>query len=616
MAAQKLWEKRNKVRLVEEMAGMSEIWSRVNNTWLETNKNQEAQTTNAVGDGSRFLVAMTKKLTMELSVDVAEAVVVYEGLMFARRMSILNVMVKEDADNHKKASSSLLFQSSDDEEANEDLSLKIVEKALRMREAKLKPNDGVLDGEGGVDVGVDAAEIKTKRKKKKAKKVESEDRTVIVAEEQETVEAIKPSETNESTEASTVQMGDNIVLRKLLRGPRYFDPPDSNWVTCYNCGEGGHTAANCKVAKRKRPCFVCGSLEHSVKQCNKGRDCFICKKGGHRAKDCPEKHTSGSKSSTACLKCGNSGHDMFSCMTSYSLDDLKVVLIHVICSPFSNFLSLATLKYNVMSAKNLATYAVSKILMMFHICNADIPQARKRNRDLSNTRTPRSYKEKDYMGHKSAPPDMGKARKKKKVLTEDIGVTTPKKSKRRGGWTFEDPGEYSSPKFKERGATTAKKPKRRGGWMTEDPAEFSSPKFKEKSKHRGGWITEDPGEFSSPRFKEKSKHRGGWITEDPGEFSSPRFKEKSKHRGGWIMEDPGQFPPPTFTNRWMSPGTPSSRSTGNFYPYNGGSHTPAPRWMGHPGSSKSQGSANSYQRRFSASRFGNSSSDQPRYDWW
>lgn len=56
------------------------------------------------------------------------------------------------------------------------------------------------------------------------------------------------------------------------------------------------------------------------------QDCFICKKGGHRAKDCLEKHTSRSKSVAICLKCGNSGHDMFSCRNDYSPDDLKVVL--------------------------------------------------------------------------------------------------------------------------------------------------------------------------------------------------------------------------------------------------------------------------------------------------
>lgn len=90
------------------------------------------------------------------------------------------VEYEEDAENDKKASSSLAVVSSDDEEANEDLSLKIVEKALRMREAKLVPNDGVVDGDGGGDISVDSAEVKMKRKKKKVKKVESGDQSVSI----------------------------------------------------------------------------------------------------------------------------------------------------------------------------------------------------------------------------------------------------------------------------------------------------------------------------------------------------------------------------------------------------------------------------------------------------
>lgn len=55
-----------------------------------------------------------------------------------------------------------------------------------------------------------------------------------------------------------------------------------------------------------------------------GQDCFICKKGGHRAKNCPEKNTSGLQNSKICLKCGVSGHDMFSCRNDYSPEDLQV----------------------------------------------------------------------------------------------------------------------------------------------------------------------------------------------------------------------------------------------------------------------------------------------------
>ncbi|MCI05746.1 zinc finger CCHC domain-containing protein 7-like, partial [Trifolium medium] len=96
------------------------------------------------------------------------------------------------------------------------------------------------------------------------------------------------------------------------RGPRYFDPPDSSWGACYNCGEEGHAAVNCTAAKRKKPCYVCGGLGHAAKQCTKAQSCYICKKGDHRAKDCPEKHMTprASKSLTEiqCYVCKTFGH--------------------------------------------------------------------------------------------------------------------------------------------------------------------------------------------------------------------------------------------------------------------------------------------------------------------
>lgn len=54
----------------------------------------------------------------------------------------------------------LVFSSDDnDDEANQDLSLKIVEKALRMREAKLSPNDAVLNGIDCVDSPLQQPEL-------------------------------------------------------------------------------------------------------------------------------------------------------------------------------------------------------------------------------------------------------------------------------------------------------------------------------------------------------------------------------------------------------------------------------------------------------------------------
>ncbi|XP_019433543.1 PREDICTED: zinc finger CCHC domain-containing protein 7-like isoform X1 [Lupinus angustifolius] len=164
------------------------------------------------------------------------------------------------------------------------------------------------------------------------KKTESGDQSVIIVpEEQETVKTIEATE--------NVQLGNNIVLRKLLRGPRYFDPPDSGRGSCFNCGVEGHVALNCTEERRKKPCYVCGGLGHNAKQCTNnvstGKNCFLCNKGGHRAKNCPEKHGNASEVLRICLKCGNSGHDMFSCKNDYRLDDLEEIRCYI-CKRFGH----------------------------------------------------------------------------------------------------------------------------------------------------------------------------------------------------------------------------------------------------------------------------------------
>ncbi|KAM7259363.1 hypothetical protein ACFE04_015104 [Oxalis oulophora] len=118
-----------------------------------------------------------------------------------------------------------------------------------------------------------------------------------------------------------VQIPDNLVMRKLLRGPRYFDPPDTgSWETCPS-------------SQRKKTCFLCGSLEHLAKECQK--DCYISEKRKNRAKKCPQKNINGPENDKICLKCLCSGHDMWSCNYNYSLEDLKEIQCYV-CKSFGH----------------------------------------------------------------------------------------------------------------------------------------------------------------------------------------------------------------------------------------------------------------------------------------
>ncbi|KAG7559547.1 Zinc finger CCHC-type [Arabidopsis thaliana x Arabidopsis arenosa] len=236
----------------------------------------------------------------------------------------------------------------DDDEANEDLSLKILEKALSRRDVGNKLDSDLSDSGVVSTVMVNGGKSKVKKsesnKKMKRNKLEATHEIPIVwrdqDEEEKVVEEVvkgegEDDEVERSDEPKIEETSSNLVLDKLLRGARYFDPLDAGWVTCYSCGEQGHITANCPTpTKRRKPCFICGSLDHGAKQCSKGHDCYICNKGGHRAKDCPDKHNSGSKGAV-CLRCGDFGHDMILCKYEYSKEDLKNIQCYV-CKSFGH----------------------------------------------------------------------------------------------------------------------------------------------------------------------------------------------------------------------------------------------------------------------------------------
>ncbi|CAG7866512.1 unnamed protein product [Brassica rapa] len=106
----------------------------------------------------------------------------------------------------------------------------------------------------------------------------------------------------------------NMVLKKLLRPARYFDPPDEAGSmtdsSCDSCGEQDD-----ENPSRKR-CFICASFEHVGEQCSMGHD------------SCPN-------DGSVCLRCGDMGHDMYLCKYEYSEDDLKDVRCYV-CKSFGH----------------------------------------------------------------------------------------------------------------------------------------------------------------------------------------------------------------------------------------------------------------------------------------
>lgn len=190
--------------------------------------------------------------------------------------------------------------------------------------AVLKEKPGFADGEGGASE--DKKKKKKKKKKQKTASLEDDDQSQCL-----------PLSMPEVSVAETKEVAENEVMRKLLRGPRYFDPPEEQEL-CYNCGEPGHRLVDCTVERHKKPCYVCGNAGHEARDCVQGLECFICKNVGHYAKNCPERSLKGERNSNdpvVCLLCGDVGHDMMSCRNSYRPEDLKEIQCYI-CNQFGH----------------------------------------------------------------------------------------------------------------------------------------------------------------------------------------------------------------------------------------------------------------------------------------
>ncbi|RWR82145.1 zinc finger CCHC domain-containing protein 7-like protein [Cinnamomum micranthum f. kanehirae] len=137
------------------------------------------------------------------------------------------------------------------------------------------------------------------------------------------VQAGKPSVEVKTADKDTIGTSENAVLQKLLRSPRYFDPLDYHWETCYCCGMKGHTANDCSRKKQKKPCYICAKFGHTGNCCIQGKHCYSCRRRGHLKKDCPKEHLNDSQDFKMCLWCGDAGHDMSLCINDYPPDDMK-----------------------------------------------------------------------------------------------------------------------------------------------------------------------------------------------------------------------------------------------------------------------------------------------------
>lgn len=133
-----------------------------------------------------------------------------------------------------------------------------------------------------------------------------------------------PTDTRQSDSEVEEDEGANQEMRKLLRTPRYFDPPEDSALRCFRCGGSGHLAKNCTEQEKKKPCFLCGKYGHQKSDCPNFL-CFRCHQPGHQAKDCPVQANE-LQQLKICLRCGRA-----KCTDPCDVEYLPQDLLQVTC---------------------------------------------------------------------------------------------------------------------------------------------------------------------------------------------------------------------------------------------------------------------------------------------
>lgn len=132
------------------------------------------------------------------------------------------------------------------------------------------------------------------------------------------------TEENQTDSEGEEDEGANQEMRKLLRTPRYFDPPEDSALRCFRCGGSGHLARHCTEQEKKKPCFLCGKYGHQKAECPNFL-CFRCHQPGHQAKDCPVDSRE-LQQLQICLRCGRA-----KCTDPCDVEYLPQDLVQITC---------------------------------------------------------------------------------------------------------------------------------------------------------------------------------------------------------------------------------------------------------------------------------------------